>query len=357
MASPPAVSPALLASLAEHAQGADGKAVWPAPSWDLLRQTGALRWCIPPQYEGVGLTGVDLLEGYEALAGACLTTCFLLSQRDAACRRLRDSGNETLCAELLPALARGEHFTTVGLSQLTTSRQHVKPTLVASFGDAGLIVDGTIPWVTGASQAKHIVLGAVLEDGRQVLAVLPMDLSGVRVRAPLDLMALEGSLTAEVHCSNVHIEKGLVLAGPVERVLQVGRGGAGGLETSCLALGLAGAAIDHIRQEAQVRRDLSDTAERLERIRQRLRTQMHRLAQGQSGADVALALRSHANTLVLQATQAALAVSKGTGYLRRHPAQRWARQALFFLVWSCPWPAAAATLTALSLAEEPQICS
>jgi alkylation response protein AidB-like acyl-CoA dehydrogenase len=357
MPSPAAVSSNLLASLAERAQSADGEAVWPAQSWEILRQTDALRWCIPPQYEGMGLTGVDLLEGYEALAGACLTTCFLLSQRDAACRRLRDSGNQALCAELLPALARGERFATVGLSQLTTSRQHVKPSLVASENGAGLIVDGSIPWVTGASRAEHIVLGAVMDDGRQVLAVLPMDLPGVHVGDPLDLMALEGSLTAEVYCSNVHIEKKLVLARPMERILQVGRGGTGGLETSCLALGLAGAAIAHVHQEAQNRPDLHDTAERLDRVRQRLRTQMHRLAQGQSSAEAALALRSHANTLVLQATQAALTVSKGTGYLRRHPAQRWARQALFFLVWSCPWPAAVATLASLALTEEPQTCS
>src|SRR5207248_11332550 len=34
-------------------------------------------------------------------------------------------------------------------------------------------------------------------------------------------------------------------------------------------------------------------------------------------------------------------------FLRDHPAQRWARQALFFLVWSCPRPAAEATLDTL----------
>jgi butyryl-CoA dehydrogenase len=357
MASAAAISPDLLISLAEHAQAADGEAVWPTLSWEILRQTGALRWCIPPQYEGMGLAGVNLLERYEALAGACLTTCFLLSQRDAACRRLQESSNESLRAQLLPALARGERFATVGLSQLTTSRQHVKPALSASATDAGLIVDGTIPWVTGASRAEHIVLGAVLEDGRQVLAVLPMDLPGVRVGPPLDLMALEGSLTAEVCCSNVHIDKNFVLAGPAERVLQAGRGGTGGLETSCLALGLAGAAVAHVRREAEARPDLHDTAERLDRLRQRLRGQMHQLALGQSRPEAALALRSHANTLALQATQAALTISKGTGYLRRHPAQRWARQALFFLVWSCPWPAAAATLASLALADEPQICS
>ena len=55
-------------------------------------------------------------------------------------------------------------------------------------------------------------------------------------------------------------------------------------------------------------------------------------------------IRSAANTLALRSTQAYLTVMKGTGFLRTEPAQRWARQALFFLVWSCPTPVAHAAI-------------
>ena len=47
------------------------------------------------------------------------------------------------------------------------------------------------------------------------------------------------------------------------------------------------------------------------------------------------------------ATQTALLAAKGTGFVAPHPAQRWARQALFFLVWSCPQPVLSATLCEL----------
>ena len=62
------------------------------------------------------------------------------------------------------------------------------------------------------------------------------------------------------------------------------------------------------------------------------------------GAAPASQIRSGANTLVLRSTQAYLAVMKGTGFLKAEPAQRWARQALFFLVWSCPTPVAHAAI-------------
>jgi alkylation response protein AidB-like acyl-CoA dehydrogenase len=339
--------------LDSRANAADVHAAWPAESWEVLRRAGVLGWCIPPAYGGRGLGGIDLLEGYERLAQACLTTGFILSQREAACRRLRDAENEALRRELFPPLAQGEQFATVGLSQLTTSRQHQGPTLLARIDDRRLVLDGVIPWVTGAAQADYLVIGAVLEDNQQVLAVLPGRTAGVSIGPPLDLMALEGSLTAEVRCQQVELDRRWLLAGPAERVLSAGRGGAGGLDTSCLALGLTGAAVAYLNGEAGARPELGPIAERLDQTRQPLRREMHRLAQGTGTPDDVSALRARANALVLRATQAALTASKGTGFVHPHPAQRWARQALFFLVWSCPRPAAEATLAYLTSVPEP----
>jgi alkylation response protein AidB-like acyl-CoA dehydrogenase len=349
MATAESVPPALLAALAELADRADAEALWPAASWELLRRSGALRWVIPAAQGGDGLEGPELLRRYQALAGACLTTCFLLSQREAVCRRLRDSGHDALCRELLPPLARGEHFATVGLSQLTTSRQHVQPSFAAYLEGDLIRLEGVIPWVTGAARADHILVGATLADGQQVLVVLPTAAPGVTVGPPLDLMALKGSLTSEVRCADVRLGREWLLAGPVERVMQqAGRGGAGGLDTSALALGLAGAAVAYLDEEAKARPPLLQGAGRLRRGLERLQQELEQLADKGGPAEAATLLRGRANTLVLQGTQAALTAAKGTGFVRPHPAQRWARQALFFLVWSCPWPAAAATLAYLT---------
>jgi alkylation response protein AidB-like acyl-CoA dehydrogenase len=344
MASLPALSPAEFTELQRRAGQADEVPIWPADSWDVVRRAGVLRWVIPQEYGGLALGAEELLHGYEALAGADLTSCFILTQRDGACRRILAGQSEALRRELLPRLCNGDWFATVGLSQLTTSRQHGKPVFIARDDGDALVFDGTIPWVTGASQAQVLVIGASLDDGRQVLAVLPTDTPGVRVGPPLDLLALRGSLTAEVHCDHVRLERRWLLAGPVEKVMQGDRGGAGGLQTSCLALGLAGAAVAYLREEAKARPGLLAGTERLEKSWQRLRQDLFRLAHGGATPEDTHQLRAQANTLALQATQAGLIASKGTGFVHPHPAQRWARQALFFLVWSCPWPAAAATL-------------
>ena len=283
---------------------------------------------------------VELLSGYERLAEACLTTAFILSQREAAVRRLVASENADLAKQWLPPLARGEVLATVGLSQLTTSRQHQAPVLRAAAHNGGIQLDGVIPWVTGADQADLIVIGATLPDDRQVLIALPRPHSGVTVEPALPLMALAGSRTSQVRCEGVTIASAGLLAGPAPKIMSGKPGGVGGLETSCLALGHAGAAIDYLTEQAAARPDLAAIAERFQRVRHASRQRLHDLAAGQPDPDAMVAIRVDCTRLALQATQVAMTVAKGAGFVAPHPAQRWARQAGFLRVWSCPRPAA-----------------
>src|SRR5204863_6697423 len=63
-------------------------------------------------------------------------------------------------------------------------------------------------------------------------------------------------------------------------------------------------------------------------------------------------VRRRANDLALRSAQAALAAAKGAGYVAGHPAGRWCREALFFLVWSCPAPVLQANLCELAGIQE-----
>jgi alkylation response protein AidB-like acyl-CoA dehydrogenase len=340
-------SAAALQALATWADAADAEPAWPAASWEALRHAGVLRWAVPQEHGGAGLPLVQMLGGYELLAGACLTTTFLLSQRDAAIRRLRELGRPERVGPLLSAQARGDAFATVGLSQLTTSHQHTAPAMTATpVGLGGFVLDGVMPWVSGAGHADLFVTGAALPDGRQVLIALPRQRAGVTVEPALDLCALRGSETGPVSCRGVAVSADEVLAGPGERLLSGGRG-AGGLEPSSLALGLAGAAVEFLQREAAARADLRPFAERFEAIRQSVRGRLHALAAATPDAAALTGLRVRVTRLALGATQAALTAAKGAGFVRPHPAQRWARQALFFLVWSCPRPAAEGILARL----------
>lgn len=337
--------------LLNGAEAADRSTHWPAASWESLSRNGALRWSIPARWGGLEWSAVEQLVGCEALAANCLTTAFILSQREAAVRHLL-KGPHFLQEQHLPRSADGSELLTVGLSQLTTSRQHAGRALRATpLGSGGFRVDGVIPWVTAADRATIIVAGTALDDGTQVLFALPPSRNGVTVEAPMGLAALAGSRTTQVRCDQVVIEQGDTLAGPKSQVL--GPAGGGGLETSCLALGLTRAALDLLRPEADGRPEVRDTLAALEPQSKSIRERLHAAADQQPEPGRTLGLRTDATLLALRATQAALLLAKGTGFIVPHPAQRLARQAQFFLVWSCPRPVADGVRAALLARRSP----
>jgi alkylation response protein AidB-like acyl-CoA dehydrogenase len=331
---------------------------WPAEQLRRCGEAGVFQWFLDPAWGGQGWNEEQVVRGYLALSKACLTTTFIITQRTGACRRIAGSANEALKARLLPPLASGEGFATVGISHLTTSRRHLgKPALVASRTPGGFQLDGFSPWVTGAAAADTLVLGATLfENGaatdRELLLAVPSDLPGVEVQQPLPLVGVSASCTGAVNLNSAHASEEWLLAGPVPHVMMSGVGaGTGGHETSTLAIGGAQAAINFLSDEARRRQDLSQP---VDAFRDELRVLRNDLLAIATGHEVCSkeSLRQRANSLVLRASQAALAAAKGSGYVVGHPAGRWCREALFFLVWSCPQPVASANMCELAGIED-----
>ncbi|HQU41605.1 MAG: isovaleryl-CoA dehydrogenase [Planctomycetia bacterium 21-64-5] len=338
----------LCQGLASRADALDASSDWPAEQLELCRQYGVNRWFVGPEWGGTGWSEVDLIRGFMRLSSACLATTFVLTQPLGVCRRLAVSDNHALRDELLPKLASGHVFATVGISHLTTSRRHLaKPVLAARETDNGFVLNGSIPWVTGAVLADYIVTGATCDDGRQILAVLPTNLPGFSASPPARLVGLTATLTGGAECRDVLVDRRWLLAGPTENVLSGKGAGTGGVQTSALALGLAAAALDYLEREAATRADLMAPASSLRAEHSELEAELLTLAAGGEGCSPD-ELRSRANSLVLRATQGALTAAKGSGYVLGHPAGRWCREALFFLVWSCPQPVMAAALCELA---------
>jgi len=335
--------------LKDNTLSLDNAEVFPTSSLDVLGETGVLGWSIPREYGGSEFSGTDLVEGYLQLARACLPTTFVLTQRNAACQRFALSENEPLKAELLPQLVGSARFVTVGISHLTTSRQHLTQPAVRVKLAAGRIQLGVVPWVTGAGQADWVLTGGTCEDGRQVLVVLPMDSGGITVLPAQDLLALDSSQTASIQLENVSIDDSMLVAGPVDGVMQSGgRGGTGSLGTSALALGAASASLERLAEEASNRPELDEvlgplTAE-WEQVVGDVLAASGESADSQAPELTNESLRQRSNSLVLRAAQAHLAASKGAGFTASHPASRSVRESMFFLVWSCPQAVVAANL-------------
>ena len=327
---------------------------WPTEHLRILWQAGAARWVIPREFGGDGIEAGTLLWRYRELARASLLTAFIFSQRNAACQRIESSANRHIAKRLLPDLASGHIQATVGISHLTTSRQHWQvPTVTATLDGTDYLLNGVVPWATGAGSADLMVTGGTLSDGRQLLAAVPVKSPAVVVRPAIAMLGLSASCTGEVELHDVRVPASDVLHGPVERVMAAGGGGAGSLSTSAIAIGTAQGTLDRFAEEAKRRPELNQYLKPLQQ-------EADVLAQSLAAAALAMAgpsqedrvspetLRQRANSLVIRAAQAWLAATRGAGYVSGHPAERAVRESLFFLVWSCPQAVLDASLKELS---------
>jgi len=335
-----------LSKLSDLSATLENRAKWPDESWSILCESGVTQWFLPEIYGGTPQPETTKQLGYLELACACLTTTFVLTQRNAAIARILISENEELKASLTERLSSNDAFTTVGISHLTTSRQYVKdPVVKATPTNAGWQLDGEIPWTSGAEAAEVIVTGGIQPDGQQVLFALPTNLPGVVINPPPQLLALNESRTTSLTLKNVMIPQEMLLIGPCDNVLATGS--TGGVTTSALALGAAQKSIQGLEREAERRPDLASSATELratlEQLKETVRAMTADSETAPSGEDRE-ALRKSSNSLVLRAAQSWLTASKGAGFMASHPASRAVREAQFFLVWSCPQNVMAAAL-------------
>ena len=329
------------------ADGQDNRLPWPGAQLARMADAGVYRWFVPADQGGAGWSVHDLTLAYLKMSQACLASTFVLTQRIAALKRVVVSANRELVQHRLPLLINGQAPATVGISHLTTSGQHLRePVLIAKEVDDGFVLNGFCPWVTGANDTEYLLVGACVDDGaadaesrfkRQILALVSTRAKGVSVDPGFDLIALSETHTGRVQLADVVVSVGDCVAGPIENALASlsGAPSTGSYQSSALALGVAAAAIEYLKEQAGRRPDLLTGAESLQASHRATVETLLQATRGDSGCSNEQ-LRADANSLVLRSTQAAMVAAKGAGFTCGHPVGRWCQEAMFFLVWSCP---------------------
>ncbi len=307
---------------------------WPEADLAALAATDVLRGCIPEAYGGLGLDAVTMHLAYEQIARYSIATALILTQRDAAVSMIEPTDNPALKDRWLPALARNELFATVGISQLTTSRQFGRAAVQADEATGGWHLAGEVPWATGAAAADVIVVGGVTADGGQGLFAVETSQKGVHVQPPPTLVAMAATQTTAVTLQDVFVPEGSRCLGPAEGVLGLRRKGVP-IGQAFLSLGLCQAAIDVMREIDDDRVD--ETASSSENELATLRNSVLQFCSGGHSPFVdGSQLRAETIDLAVRLSHVAVALHKGAALRSDHPAQRLAREAMFLLVWSCP---------------------
>ena len=350
---------AVLKRLSQRAEDVDIAGRWPRKNIEDLAHCGALKWSVPKQYGGTGLSQIQLHRRYEQLASVCLTTALILTQRDAALEFLICAATSPIsgpeCRKLLSRLAGNQIFASIGIAQLTTSGQHQNGGVTAVEHGAAWRISGIIPWSTGAGNCEYIIAGARTETGDQLLFILPMKQPAVRIIPPAPMAVLNASNTVAVKLKDVLIKPDDILAGPSSNALAVrNKYRRFSLNTCILPLGVAAGALRDARDLVSTRSARCKAAvAALRREHTALSREVYRQGADKVEADSApkpAILRAQCNDLCWRCAAATLELAKGRGLMMSHPAQRRMREGMFFFVWSSGASVIEETLTCLQAA-------
>jgi butyryl-CoA dehydrogenase len=158
-------------------------------------------------------------------------------------------------------------------------------------------------------------------------------------------VSLRSSWTARVELRAVRLARRQILRGPVAKAL-AGKSKGIPLGQTFLAFGLCRGALDLMMEDRTER--ARSLAGRLNERLLNLRGEVIEICRSGQETDAGPKLRAACNDLTLRITQSLVTLRKGSALLLDDPAQRFAREALFFLVWSCPDPVIDCTIGLLN---------
>ncbi len=291
----------------------------------------------PAEAGGTGTPVSTYREVAELLAGADGNTWFVWFQHNPVVKLLAASANDALRDRWLRALCTGTTQTGVAYSHVRSPRTVVRAERIPG----GWRLTGDVAWCTGWGLADLVLLGATADDGRVVLALVPMVAGPALVpSAPLALAAMGGTSTVGLRLDGLDVADDDVVSVTDGESWAAGDALANA-NVQPSTFGVARAALAGLQGHDQA--TAAVLAERLYDVRDRA----YRLADERPPADDVeekLATRAEALLLGVEITSAFLASVGGRGMDLAHPAQRWAREAQFHLIQAQTGAVRAATL-------------
>ncbi|WP_029002965.1 acyl-CoA dehydrogenase family protein [Azorhizobium doebereinerae] len=256
--------------LAEAADALDTSADHAADVLPRLAAAGLPAIGVPTARGGAGGTIVDALDALSEVATRSLAAAFVLWGHRTYIEYLLQSPNTALGDEALPGLLDGTLAGATGLSNAMKHLAGMEPLqVVARRDDAGLRVDGALPWVTNLRrEGFHVAAAVDGPDGVPVVAAFAHDDAGLARSADLDLMGMRATNTAALSLNAVRIGPQRIIAADARAWLPRVRPAFAGLQCG-MSIGLARRALAETRAAGGSGRGvlaapLADATQRLE---------------------------------------------------------------------------------------------
>ncbi|HWC37671.1 MAG TPA: acyl-CoA dehydrogenase family protein [Acidimicrobiales bacterium] len=343
-------------TLSPRAEETDRAYRVPRDNLDALADAG-LFGLAAPEPDGAALPSPAVVrEVHEALAGACGATFFVWAQHHTPVRLLARTSNVGLRERWLGRLCSGSALGGVMFAYLRWDQVPLRARRVPG----GYRVSGVAPWATSWGMADVFAVAACLHDDL-VLWFLRDGRAddAVRPSAPLELVVMQSTSTVRVAFEDLFVPEGdVLLVEPFEAWRHRDRITTS--QPSPAALGVADTSLRLLgeRAEATPDRTARDTARSLTTEIARSRHMAYRLADMPVPTEPGDSLETHLARMVearvsnldvaRTASHALVTAVGGAAMARTHPAQRLAREAMFYFVQAQTAPIEEASLRRLT---------
>ena len=195
-----------VAALAEQV---DRESLWPEHTFNAMRDSGLMGLQVPVRLGGLEQGLLALAVVTESLAIACPSS--------ALCYGMHCVGTAVISAKATPAqeekylrpIARGEHITTLALSESATGSYFYFPQTGLSRDGDEFVVNGTKQFVTNGMHADSYVVSTVastsVETGEFSCLVLDRDLPGMTWLDPWQGFGMRGNSSRGLRLDGVRV--------------------------------------------------------------------------------------------------------------------------------------------------------
>lgn len=339
------------AHLAPRAAEIDRECLWPRENFQALAQAGLLGLMVPREFGGLGQGFTGLVTVIQELARACSSTALCFGMHCVASRVLSVCATPDQARRYLQPIARGEHVTTLALSEPGTGVHFYLPQV--SFypeGDA-YIVDGIKSFVTSGGYADSYVIsvvaeGAEYDPGTFSTMIVDGDAAGLEWQGPWEGLGMRGNASRGVRLDDVRVPSGNLLGAEGDETWYVFEVVAPYFLAAMAAVyaGIAGAAVEltagHLRERRYAHTDcpLAETELLTHRLGELWMAAdsarayvLHAAHQGDLKAPQArsslMACKSRAVEAAVHVTNEAMTLAGGRAFGAEHPLGRLLRDA------------------------------
>jgi alkylation response protein AidB-like acyl-CoA dehydrogenase len=337
-----------------HAEAWDAAQAIPDDVFARMAELGFLGMLVPEQYGGLGLDVPTYLLVLEEIARADASVALSVAiHNSVGTGVILAHGSDRQKEAWLPRLASGEILGAFALSETEAGSDAAGVSCSARRTAAGWVLDGTKAWITNGARAGVVVTFARTSEESVGCFLLEPSSEGYEVTRRVTTMGHRASETVDVALGGVQVGDDALVGDPARGLsyalegLVMGRAG-----IAAQALGIAQAALDHSTRYSLEREQfgralaefgatqakLANMSARIAAVRATVHEVGRRLeARRRGGADAGVgsdALHARAagakllaSETAMYATDEAVQIFGGYGYMRDYPVERLMRDA------------------------------